>query len=65
MGVFHNSGASLLEKDQLCSGVISCFSPASVEVALNLDTENIALDDMGCYMLAKLANDVTYRRLKE
>ena len=36
-----------------------------VEVALDLDTENIELNDTDSYKILKLANNVTYKRLKQ
>ena len=64
VGIFTNS-SSLLEKDQICSGIISRLKAGCIEVALDLDTENIELNDIDSYKILKLANDVTYRRLKQ
>lgn len=54
-----------MEKDQICSGIISCTKTNTIEVALDLDMENIDLNESDAYKLVKLANNVTYRRLKE
>ena len=64
VGVFTNN-SSLLEKDQICSGIISRVKTGCVEVALDLDTENIELNNTDSYKILKLANNVTYRRLKQ
>lgn len=64
VGIFSNSSASQLEKDQICSGIISCVKSNTIEIALDSDCENIDLNDNECYKLLQLANSVTYRRLK-
>lgn len=64
VGIFSNSSASQLEKDQICSGIVSCVKSNTIEVALDSDCENIDLDDNECYKLLQLANNVTHRRLK-
>ncbi len=64
VGIFSNSSASQLEKDQICSGIISCVKTCTIEVALDMDTENVDLNENDCYKLLQLANNVTYRRLK-
>ena len=65
VGIFPNGGTTQLEKDQICSGIISCTKANTIEVALDLDMENIDLNESDAYKLVKLANNVTYRRLKE
>ena len=65
VGIFPNAGASHLEKDQICSGIISSSRSGTIDVALDLDTENVDLNDNDSYKLLKLANNVTYRRLRE
>ena len=63
VGIFSSSSAS--HKDQLCTGIINCSKASLIEVAIDLDAENINLDDTDCYKIIKLANNVTYKRLKE
>ena len=65
VGIFLNSSASHVEKDQICSGIVSCLKGKTLEVALDLDSENVDLNDNETYKVIQLANNVTYRRLKE
>lgn len=64
VGIFPNSSASQLEKDQICSGIVSCLKSSTIEIALDTDCDNVDLNDNDCYKLLQLANSVTYRRLK-
>lgn len=64
VGIFSNSSSSQLEKDQICSGIISSVKTNTVEVALDMDCENVDLNENDCYKLLQLANNVTYKRLK-
>lgn len=65
VGIFPNAGMSMFEKDQICSGIVSSTKTATIDVALDLDTENVELNENDSYKILKLANNVTYRRLKE
>ena len=50
--------------DSQVSGVVSRVLPAAVQVAFEESDDVFALDDDKQFRLTKLANDVTYRRLK-
>ena len=52
-------------KDTLCSGIIARVGPSTVSVAIEEQDEGLELDDSAYYKLVKLANDVTYTRLKK
>lgn len=64
VGVFPGNSGSQSERDQLCSGTVSCVKAKFIEVAFDLDVESIDLNDTDSYKLLRLANDVTFRRLK-
>lgn len=61
VGVYQGSDDN--SGDALSSGIVSHVNQASVNVAF--ETEQSQLDDDVQYRLVKLANDVTYRRLKQ
>ncbi len=50
---------------RLSSGVVTAVSSAAVSVAFDHDDSGVAsISDSDRYRIVKLANDVTYRRLK-
>jgi len=53
-----------VQADNKVSGVVSRVLPASVQVAFEESEDIFSLEDDKQYRLTKLANDVTYRRLK-
>ena len=61
-------GVSISKSDgnteQLASGIVSRVTPASVSVAFDESHDSLELEDDAQYKLVKLANDVTYKRLK-
>lgn len=50
--------------ESLATGIVSKVSPTSVSVAFDDNNDIFGLSDDDLYKLMKLANDVTYRRLK-
>lgn len=64
VGIFLNTAASLLEKDEVCSGIVSCTTASSIDVALDIDVENADVSEEEIYKVCKLSNNVTFRRLK-
>ncbi|ESO83852.1 hypothetical protein LOTGIDRAFT_168897 [Lottia gigantea] len=50
--------------DNLASGIVSKVNQSSISVAFDEATDVFSLDDDVQYKLTKLANDVTYKRLK-
>ncbi|XP_053123961.1 DNA-binding protein SMUBP-2 [Hemicordylus capensis] len=51
--------------DQLSTGIVTRITPKSVTVAIDEPQSNlVSLDQVNAYRLLKLANDVTYKRLK-
>ena len=53
-----------MQADNQVSGVVSRVLPASVQVAFEESEDVFSLEDDKQYRLTKLANDVTYRRMK-
>ncbi|NWW61971.1 SMBP2 protein, partial [Ifrita kowaldi] len=61
VGLYESAG----QGDPLCSGVLTRVSPKAVTVALEEPRDGqLALDHERSFRLLKLANDVTYNRLK-
>ncbi|KAL3878418.1 hypothetical protein ACJMK2_030771 [Sinanodonta woodiana] len=52
------------ESESLGSGIVTRSSQSAVSVAFDDSQDLFSLDDDGLYKLTKLANDVTYKRLK-
>ena len=50
--------------ESLASGIISKVGPSSISVAFEEGCDVFAFDDDDLYKLMKLANDITYQRLK-
>ncbi|KAL4613212.1 DNA-binding protein SMUBP-2 isoform X1 [Arapaima gigas] len=49
---------------QLGTGVVTRVTPMAISVAIDESQDSLSLEGNGLYSLLKLANDVTYRRLK-
>ncbi|NXK68915.1 SMBP2 protein, partial [Sylvietta virens] len=61
VGLYESAG----QGEALCTGVVTRVTPQAVTVALEgLQDGELALDHERCFRLLKLANDVTYNRLK-
>ena len=50
--------------ETIASGIVSKVTPSCISVAFEESLESLNVDDQTQYKLLKLANDVTYRRLK-
>ncbi|XP_032438260.1 DNA-binding protein SMUBP-2 isoform X2 [Xiphophorus hellerii] len=61
VGIYDPSGCSAAS--QICTGIVTRISQASVSVAFD-DLDGASFDSDGLYNLLKLANDVTYKRMK-
>ena len=61
-GIYLCSGEG--SKDELLSGIVNKVSQTSISVACDEHWEHISLDGHTQYRLRKLANDVTYTRIK-
>ncbi|XP_061209581.1 DNA-binding protein SMUBP-2 [Neopsephotus bourkii] len=51
--------------DALCTGIVTRVTPRAVTVAFEDSQDTLSLDHERSYRLLKLANDVTYNRLKK
>ncbi|KAK2176747.1 hypothetical protein NP493_643g04012 [Ridgeia piscesae] len=51
--------------DTIASGIVTRVSQSAVSVAFEESYDGLNIDDSAQYKLVKLANDVTYRRLKK
>ncbi|KAH7934787.1 hypothetical protein HPB52_000484 [Rhipicephalus sanguineus] len=56
--------ASDAAREVVCSGVVSSVAPANITLAFDEGRDTLDADDGRVFNLLKLANDVTYRRLK-
>lgn len=63
-GVSH-SNSDTTSSSLLASGIVSKVTGSSIAVAFEENVEGIARGYDDTYKLTKLANDVTYRRLKK
>ncbi|KAI4875806.1 hypothetical protein NFI96_017152 [Prochilodus magdalenae] len=61
VGLFESEGCS--QPNQLCSGVVTRVTQASITVAFDDTQDGVSLESYGLYNIMKLANDVTYKRL--
>lgn len=61
MGLYESEGFS--PSNQLCSGVVTRVTQASIIVAFDDTQDGVNLESDGPYNIMKLANDVTYKRL--
>ncbi|XP_008304539.1 DNA-binding protein SMUBP-2 [Stegastes partitus] len=62
VGLYDTSGCSTAS--QICTGIVTRVSQASVSVAFDDLKDGLSFDTDGLYNLLKLANDVTYKRMK-
>lgn len=62
VGLYDTSGCSAVS--QICTGIVTRISQATISVAFDDLKDGISLDADGLYNLLKLANDVTYKRMK-
>ncbi|KAM4733526.1 DNA-binding protein SMUBP-2 [Anableps anableps] len=62
VGLYDTSGCSAAS--QICTGIVTRISQASISVAFDDLKEGTSFDGDGFYNLLKLANDVTYKRMK-
>lgn len=61
VGLYESEGCS--QPNQLCSGVVTRVTQASITVAFDEAHDGLNLESDGPYNIMKLANDVTYKRL--
>ena len=50
---------------QLASGIVTRAASSAISVAFDEAHDSLNLDESEQYMLLKLANDVTYKRIKQ
>ncbi|XP_014849300.1 PREDICTED: DNA-binding protein SMUBP-2 isoform X2 [Poecilia mexicana] len=62
VGIYDPSGCSAAS--QICTGIVTRISQASISVAFDDLKDGASFDSDGLYNLLKLANDVTYKRMK-
>ncbi|XP_054895009.1 DNA-binding protein SMUBP-2 isoform X1 [Poeciliopsis prolifica] len=62
VGIYDPSGCSAAS--QICTGIVTRISQASISVAFDDLKDGVSFDSDGLYNLLKLANDVTYKRMK-
>ncbi|XP_055505666.1 DNA-binding protein SMUBP-2 [Leucoraja erinacea] len=62
VGLYDNQGSTPL--DQLASGVVTRITQKSITVAFDESSDQLNFDGDSSYKLLKLANDVTYKRMK-
>ncbi|XP_037538873.1 DNA-binding protein SMUBP-2 [Nematolebias whitei] len=62
VGLYDSSGCSAAS--QICTGIVTRVSQASVSVAFDDLKDGVGFDRDAFYNLLKLANDVTYKRMK-
>uniref|UniRef100_A0A3B3DTU3 DNA-binding protein SMUBP-2 n=1 Tax=Oryzias melastigma TaxID=30732 RepID=A0A3B3DTU3_ORYME len=62
VGLYDTAGCSATS--QICTGIVTRVSQASVSVAIDVLKDDAVLDTNSQYNLLKLANDVTYKRMK-
>lgn len=63
VGVYDTAGISAVS--QLGTGVVTRVTQSAVSVAFDESHDGLGLDGEALYNLLKLANDVTYKRLKK
>lgn len=63
VGLYDNQGSTPL--DQLASGVVTRITQKSITVAFDESSDQLNFDGDSSYKLLKLANDVTYKRMKK
>ncbi|XP_029438093.1 DNA-binding protein SMUBP-2 [Rhinatrema bivittatum] len=60
VGLYETAGQS----EQLATGIVTHITQKAITVAFNESHDGLSMDRETAYRLLKLANDVTYRRLK-
>lgn len=63
VGLYESGGCSA--DSQVGTGIVTKVGQASVSVAFDDAKDGLSFDTDGVYNLLKLANDVTYRRMKK
>lgn len=63
VGLYNTGGCSA--DSQVGTGIVTRVSQASVSVAFDDTKDGISFDTDALYNLLKLANDVTYKRMKK
>lgn len=63
VGLYESEGCS--QPNQLCSGVVTHVTQASITVAFDETHDGLNLESDVLYNIMKLANDVTYKRLTQ
>lgn len=63
VGLYDTSGCTA--DSQISTGIVTRVSQASVSVAFDDSKDGLSFDTDALYNLLKLANDVTYKRMKE
>nr|XP_057932312.1 DNA-binding protein SMUBP-2 isoform X1 [Doryrhamphus excisus] len=62
VGLYDSSGCSATS--QISTGIVTRVSQASISVAFDDSKDGVSFDTDALYSLLKLANDVTYKRMK-
>lgn len=62
VGLYESSGCSA--ESQVGTGIVTKVGQASISVAFDDSKDGLSFDTDGIYNLLKLANDVTYKRMK-
>ncbi|XP_035813330.1 DNA-binding protein SMUBP-2 isoform X2 [Amphiprion ocellaris] len=62
VGLYDTTGCTAAS--QICTGIVTRVSQASVSVAFDDLKDGLSFDTDGLFNLLKLANDVTYKRMK-
>ncbi|XP_061138538.1 DNA-binding protein SMUBP-2 isoform X1 [Syngnathus typhle] len=62
VGLYDSSGIN--ETSQISTGIVTRVSQTSISVAFDDSKDGLSFDTEGPYSLLKLANDVTYKRMK-
>lgn len=63
VGLYESGGCSA--DSQVGTGIVTKVGQASVSVAFDDSKDGLSFDTDGVYNLLKLANDVTYKRMKK
>lgn len=60
----HDTGGCAADS-QIATGIVTRVSQTSISVAFDDSKDGLAFDTDAAYNLLKLANDVTYKRMKK
>lgn len=63
VGLYDVGGCSA--SSQIGTGIVTRVSQASISVAFDDSKDGLSFDTDGLFNLLKLANDVTYKRMKQ